>query len=288
VKLCLNCGQTYVGEDWRCPTCGDEPPLVDGIRMFAARLADEGHGFDPNVFATLAALEPESFWFRARNHLIAWMLGHYFPTARSFLEVGCGTGYVLTGLRDAAPQLALAGSELFPQALTYARRRVPDVTLYQLDARRLPFAGEWDVVGAFDVLEHIEDDEAALASIRGALREGGGILVTVPQHPRLWSAADDYAYHVRRYTRAEMGGKLERAGFTVLRLTSFVTLLLPAMVVSRYRSRKRAPEDYDPAAEHRLGRLTPLLERTLNLEHAVIRRGWSLPVGGSLLAVAVA
>lgn len=287
MKLCLACDRPHDAADWRCPACGVEPPRVDGIRTFALDVAKQGEGFDPEAFATLAALEHDSFWFRARNRLIAWAVQHHFPSAQSFLEVGCGTGYVLAGLRELAPQMTLAGAELFTEALTYARLRAPDVELYQLDARQLPFADEWDVVGVFDVLEHIEDDEAALASIRAALHPGGGVVATVPQHPRLWSAADDYARHVRRYTRPELCGKLVRAGFDVVEATSFVTILLPVMVASRLRDRNVSAEEYDPLREHRIGRLNPVLEATLDLELALIKRGWSFPAGGSLLAVGV-
>jgi SAM-dependent methyltransferase len=288
VKLCPACERPHDAEDWRCPGCGVEPPRVDGIRTFAPDVAEKDGGFDPEAFAILAALEHDSFWFRGRNRLIAWALRHHFPSAASFLEVGCGTGYVLEGLREAAPRMTLAGAELFTEALTFARMRVPDVELYQLDARRLPFAEEWDVIGVFDVLEHIDDDEAVLASIHAALRPGGGVVATVPQHPRLWSAADAYAHHVRRYTRQELCGKLERAGFEIVRTTSFVTVLLPAMAAARRVDRNASAGVYDPVREHRIGRLNPLLEATLDLELALIRRGWSLPAGGSLLAVGVA
>jgi SAM-dependent methyltransferase len=287
VRLCLSCGCPFVAVEWRCPECGAEPAVVDGVTMFAPDLAAEGEGFDPELFDTLAALEPHSFWFRARNRLIAWAVTEYFPRASTFLEVGCGTGFVLAGLQDAAPRLSLSGSELFPQAFEYARRRAPNATLYQLDARQIPFVDEWDVIGAFDVLEHIEDDAAALQSIRRALHDGGGLLVTVPQHPQLWSTADEYAHHVRRYRRGELRNKLELAGFRVARMTSFVTLLLPAMALMRYRGRKRSLQAYDPTGEHRVGRLTPVLEGTLEVERMAIRRGWSLPAGGSLLAIAV-
>jgi SAM-dependent methyltransferase len=150
----------------------------------------------------------------------------------------------------------------------------------------MPYEREFDVVGAFDVLEHIDQDREVLAGIRKALRPGGALLITVPQHPWLWSPADDYAHHVRRYTRGELRGKLRDAGFEVARLTSFVTILLPAMLASRVLRRGR-PQEYDPVAEHeQAARLRRPLEATLRAERALIGHGVSLPAGGSLLAVA--
>jgi hypothetical protein len=83
------------------------------------------------------------------------------------------------------------------------------------------------------VLEHIDDDERVLAELRAALRLGGGAIVTVPQHPRLWSAADDYGRHRRRYIRSELLTKLQRCGLEAVYVTSFMMLLLPLMAASR-------------------------------------------------------
>ncbi len=244
-------------------------------------------GFPPEAFGYLVEAEEGSFWFQARNRLIVWATKKYFPSATTFLEVGCGTGYVLKGLAESVPSLKLAGCELFEEGLLHARERLPDVPLSQADARDLPFHAEFDLAGAFDVLEHIDDDEAALASLHDALVPGGGLLLTVPQHPRLWSPADEYAEHQRRYTRTELCGKLERAGFKTLRVTSFVTLLLPLMVASRTRERHREIH-YEPAAEHQEAqRLQRPLSAAMATELWLIRHGVPLPVGGSLLAVAV-
>jgi SAM-dependent methyltransferase len=242
-------------------------------------------GYDAGLYEAMARAEPESFWFRARNRLIVSVVARHFPDARSLLEVGCGTGFVLAGLREAFPGLRLVGSELLAEGLELARRRVPDAELVQLDAAEMPFAAEFDVVGAFDVLEHVEDDERALAGMRRAVRAGGGLVLLVPQHPRLWSEMDVVARHARRYARRDLVAKVERAGFEVVATSSFVSTLLPAMVVSR-AARKLLRRPYDPVAELAPGPLNGLFERILDGERRLIERGWSLPAGGSLLVVA--
>jgi 2-polyprenyl-3-methyl-5-hydroxy-6-metoxy-1,4-benzoquinol methylase len=142
------------------------------------------------------------------------------------------------------------------------------------------------VVGAFDVLEHVDRDEDVLVGIYEALRPGGGIVVTVPQHAWLWSAADDYAEHKRRYSRAQLTDRVERAGFTIQRVTSFVSFLLPMMAASRLAERLRK-QPYDPTREHEAAqRADALLERIAMGEQGLIRRGISFPAGGSLLLVA--
>ena len=284
MKVCLHCEARFESAGWRCPRC-DREPARDTFILFAPDQASSNDGFEVESFDHLARLEPTSFWFRSRNRLIRQLLHSYFPSARALLEIGCGTGYVLSGLHADMPQLNLTGSELHTAGLAFAARRLPGVTLYQMDCRHIPFDGEFDVVCAFDVLEHVEEDGVALAEMFKAARPGGGIVVSVPQHPLLWSAGDDYAHHKRRYRRQELVSKLSAAGFEVVRVTSFVSFLLPLMALSR--SRQRDPQTYDPQSEYRAPRvLDRAMESSLEAERWLIARGASLPAGGSLVAVA--
>lgn len=155
-----------------------------------------------------------------------------------------------------------------------------------MDARRIPFADEFDVVGAFDVLEHITEDVVVLAEIHKSLKPGGVLVLTVPQHPWLWSQADEYAVHQRRYTAAEIQQKLHDAGFNILRSSSFVSILLPAMAVARFRQRKEGL-DYDPTQEMRLPSwLNAAMAACMRLELRLMRMGFNWPAGGSRLVVA--
>jgi SAM-dependent methyltransferase len=285
VKLCLACGSGFAGDGWRCPTCGAEPELRDGIWSFAPDAVVSGDGFDEVFFEHLPSVEETSFWFRARNRLVTWAVAKYFPGARSLLEVGCGTGFVLAGLERAFPELRLVGAELFPTGLKVAAERAPRAELLQADARRLPYEDEFDLIGTFDVLEHIEEDEDVLREIHRSLHPNGGLLATVPQHPRLWSEVDDFSRHVRRYRRPELLAKLRRTGFDVVRCTSFVSLLLPLLALSRLRQRRRRV--FDPLAEYRSPSFVDSgLACVMAAEGSLIRVGLPLSAGGSLLAVA--
>jgi SAM-dependent methyltransferase len=243
-------------------------------------------GYDPGFFERLAALEADSWWFRSRNRLIGSAARRWFPGTESVLEVGCGTGFALQALDGAFPEARLVGGELHPQGLEFARRRVPRAEFVTLDARAMELVDEFDLVAAFDVLEHIEDDLAALRGMARAVRRGGGLMLTVPQHPWLWSHVDVRAGHARRYTRRELVGRLSVAGFRPFAVTSFVSALVPLMAASRLRGRLGG--QLDPLSELRLPRA---LDRTLEViavgEQRIIRAGVSLPVGGSLLVGAV-
>lgn len=211
------------------------------------------------------------------------MLEEHFQHAASFLEIGCGTAYVLSGISRTFPEMKLWGSEIFSAGLEFAARRVENAELMQMDAREMPFSEEFDVIGAFDVLEHIEEDEAVLARMYSSLKPGGGVILTVPQHPFLWSEQDVAACHVRRYTREELSAKMIRAGFHVERATSFVFLLFPLMMASRLIVKQKPT---DPMSELRLGNAANrIFGMFMNFELALIEKGISLPLGGSLLMI---
>lgn len=286
MKRCLRCDAGYASSRAECPACGHCPVQVDGFTSYAPDSAWAGGGFKADYYAELARLEDSNFWFRARNALILWAIRKYCGGFESLLEIGCGTAYVLSGVAGAYPQASLRGSEIFVAGLGFAAKRLPSADFMQMDAREIPFRDEFDVVGAFDVLEHIEEDERVLEQAHAALKPGGCLLLTVPQHPWLWSESDAYACHVRRYRSAEIHRKIKGAGLELLRSTSFVTALLPALIASRL-ARKPEGQEFDPLAEFNIPPwLNTTLEKMLAFERGMIRVGMNFPVGGSRLVVA--
>lgn len=268
-----------------CPACGFAPARIEGLVAWAPHAARQGEFFEPSFFAELAACEEGNFWFEARNALIVAMLRRHAPNLSSYLEVGCGTGFVVKGVRDEFPNARLIGSELFIEGLSFAARRNPDAEFVQMDAQSIPYVDEFDVAAAFDVLEHIADDERVIANVFTAVRPGGLFIATVPQHPCLWSASDEIGRHVRRYKRAELQCKVQAAGFSIVRSTSFVSLLLPLMALSRRRMKTGKPND--AMAEFRIPVwLNSALAAALTVERTAILAGANFPIGGSRLVVA--
>jgi SAM-dependent methyltransferase len=288
MKICPECKARFSGPAWRCPHCHRSPVRREGFLIFAPEMAYGNDGFHPESHEKLANLEDGSFWFRSRNKVLQLALRKHFPSAANLLELGCGTGYTLRGLSAARPSMSLVGADLYLSALKFAAKRLPEAEFIQLDARHIPFENEFDVVGSFDVLEHIEDDFVVIKNMYKALRPGGGLIITVPQHKQLWSTWDDVCCHKQRYSRIELISKVEAAGFRIIWITSFFTLLLPMLVASKlwWRRHRISDNNFYGSSGLRLPWLIDaLLERVCDLERRFLKTGGSLPAGGSLLCV---
>lgn len=291
-RVCPQCGRHQEVDfnsclwprDWRCPQCGFAHGVRDGFVQLAPDLDDVDEGFPLASYDGLQSIEDDHFWFNARNRLIDWLVRRFAPNSSRALEVGCGTGYVLYALRGALPAARLAGSELHTLGLVHARRRHNGaVELFQMDARVSCISEVLDLVGAFDVLEHIEDDNRVLREFHRMLAPNGVLIATVPQHRWLWSSVDERSHHHRRYSADELARKLRAAGFDILYRTSFGAFSLPLMALDRWRARKSSA----PVSAAVPDVVNRLLKLIFWMEHAVRQLGIPLPFGGSAVVVAV-
>lgn len=189
----------------------------------------------------LAALEDQHWWYRERRHLLAQSVRGLKPGAA--LDIGAAGG----GNTRVLQQLGWQASALeYGQAgaVIAHERGLPAV---RGDMTALPFAhGSLDLVVAFDVLEHIEDDVSAASEARRVLRPDGRLLVAVPADPRLWSAHDEAVGHVRRYTRPTLTELLDKAGFDLISMTSWNVLLRPVVKMRRKASSGSDLEELHP------------------------------------------
>ena len=284
MRVCLKCKREILSDDWKCSSCQYQPLQSDGILLFAPELAENHEGFPAGKYPALAKVESENFWFTSRNKLIVRTLGRHFGNFQSFLEIGCGTGFVLSGVDSAYPEVSLCASEIKTEGLPFVRHRVGRALIFQMDARCIPFRDEFDVIGAFDVIEHITEDEAVLDQIYNACKPGGGVIITVPQHPWLWSPIDTLSHHKRRYTKKELVRKIKNAGFEIVETVSFVSLLLPLMLLSRLKM--VSEKELDPMRELSLPKyLNRMFCWIMGFERVLIKVGLGFPAGGSLLCV---
>lgn len=179
----------------------------------------------------LAEVEATHWWYRERRHLLARAVRGLRPGLA--LDVGAAGGGNTRVLRDlgwraTALEYGMDGAQVASgRGLATVRG----------DATALPLlAGQLDLVVAFDVLEHLQDDAAAAREVWRVLRPGAHFLVAVPADPRLWSAHDDAVSHVRRYTRDTLTALLTTAGFELGPMRSWNVLLRPVVALRRRAS----------------------------------------------------
>jgi SAM-dependent methyltransferase len=294
--LCPECRHELSGtcqpetEDWRCTQCGHTVPMIEGILTFAPLIAEKIEGYDSRFFDLTASIEGKHFWFGPRRRFLASLVDRHFPEAASYLELGCGTGDMLSTVLQSRTWSKIQGSDIYPSSLQRVAARLGrKVGLVQLDARDIPARQQFDIITAFDVIEHITEDERVLASMHSAIVPGGGVVIAVPQHPLLWSHTDDIGHHVRRYRPGEMEKKLQRVGFTVVYSNSYTALLLPLLLASRmaYKFRSKLHGADVDLYEYDVPRVAnSVLKSILEVEVNMALAGVPFPAGGSRIVVA--
>jgi SAM-dependent methyltransferase len=239
---------------------------------------------DQELLAHLGRVEDRHWWFVVRRGIVSDAIEAHRPDrVDAVLEVGCGAGGFLAQLSRLFPGATVRGVEPSDAARAGAVARGYDVSegLFQdLSAAD----GSADVLVALDVLEHCEDDSAALAEARRVLRPGGVLVLTVPALPSMWSEHDRVNGHHRRYTRGDLAARARAAGLEVLRATCFNTVLLPPAWVARAGAEMLGL----PAVSGVRVPFAPVnaaLRGLFGLERPWLR-GHDLPVGTSVLLVA--
>jgi SAM-dependent methyltransferase len=228
--------------------------------------------------------EDRHWWYRGRRTVLDGVIaGLGLPAEPRILDAGCGSGRFMVELAKLG---AVTGVELSDTSVSLAReRQLGEVVAGSV--LEMPFSeNSFDLAVSLDVIEHLDDDLAALRELRRAVAPGGALLVTVPAYQWLWSGHDEINHHHRRYTRRSLQRVAEQAGWQQVRTTYFNSLLLPVAILLRVLDRFSTK-----TTESSLDLWIPpeplnwLLERPLALEAALIARGGRIPAGLSLLAV---
>jgi SAM-dependent methyltransferase len=263
------------GLEWR------EPGIWFGRNQATVSYPEKGN-------AASLVLEDRSFWFRHRNRCIIETVRR-FAQYDVLLDIGGGNGYVAKGLVGAGIRCVLLEPGI-DGALAAHARGIDPVICARLEDAGLP-ASSIGAAGMFDVLEHIEDDTAALRQVHRLLRPGGHVFLTVPAYPALFSEDDRLAGHFRRYTLASLTRVLAAAGFET-RFATYMFAPLPPLVflLRTIPTRLGLRRGVDPervAADHAPGGLAGrLMDRLLATEWRWLAAGRRVPLGGSCLCVA--
>jgi SAM-dependent methyltransferase len=236
------------------------------------------------VYQQMAELDDRHWWYRARRRILADLIRREAnpPAGGKILEIGCGTGHNLSMLGQFG---RVDGLELDDEAAALSEKRLGRKVM------RSPLPGlarvpkNYDLIGAFDVIEHIDDDVAALAAIATKLKPGGKFIMTVPAHPWMWTAHDVANHHKRRYSKRALKALIEGSPMRLEKLGYFNSLLFPIAVAERAVSKLRGKDDGNVALPPAL--LNGALEAVFASERYLVGR-LPLPPGLSLFAVASA
>jgi SAM-dependent methyltransferase len=236
------------------------------------------------VYQQMAELDDRHWWYRARRRILAELIRREarLPENARILEIGCGTGHNLSMLSGFGH---VDGLELDDEARELSEKRLGRTIM------RSPLPGlvgvrkKYDLIGAFDVIEHIDDDHAALAAIATKLKPGGRFMMTVPAHPWMWSAHDVANHHKRRYSKRALRALITGSPMRLEKIGYFNSLLFPLAVADRAVAKIRGKDNGDvslPPAP-----LNSALEAVFGAERYLVGR-LPLPPGLSLFAVASA
>jgi SAM-dependent methyltransferase len=225
----------------------------------------------------LAHLADVHFWFDGRARLLTRILDELpLPSHAAALELGCGTGTFLPVLRERFSEVV--GVDGYASSLHAAYSRAPGSVLVQADGTRVPFApGQFDLIVALDVLEHV-DPERFFAEVSRLIRPGGFLLLSVPAFPLLWSGADVRAGHRCRYRKRQLAAELRQAGWALAGSAYYQCALFAPMLFARRIGRRRT-ERVERTPPAWLGRMLRLVNR---VEWAMLGR--RAPFGTSLVA----
>ena len=238
---------------------------------------------ESEAYARIFEIEERLWWYKGRRRICFNLLQRHLGERRDLevLDVGCGTGYNLPLLSRFG---RARGVDMSPEALDFCRRRgVTDVTLHT--AGELPFSdASFDLLTAFDVIEHIEDDRAALREFRRVLRPGGWMLIYTPALPWLYNEHDRIVHHKRRYRRAELGEKISEAGYRLEHLAYVNGLVLPLVLLARGLAGLRSGQSHQEM-EIPGPVVNGLVTALCYLEEPLVRRDL-VPIGMTLVALA--
>ena len=234
-------------------------------------------------------LEDNSFWFRHRNACIVALVERFHPEG-AIVDVGGGNGFVAQALINAGFDCILLEPGPTGALNATIHRKIPEVICSTIQGARFE-SSSVAAVGLFDVLEHLEDDHEMVADLARVLKTDGLFFGTVPAHQWLWSTADEFAQHHRRYTRESLLSLLGR-DYDVLYSTYFFrALTLPIYMVRALPFRLGLTKKeglMSAVAEHGTdqGLAAGMISRVLAGELARVERGVSQSWGASLLFAA--
>ena len=269
-----------------CTSCGFRSTLEKGIPFFAQDYEKTFVDHTSEAVRNLIKNAHSHFWMIARRKIISDTIVKYLGTGDMFLEVGSGPADVSADLRHRG--IAVTVSDIQIDGLIHAINLGND-SVVQFDVYRPIYLDHFDAVGAFDVIEHLENDLTAVRNMLGMVKPGGLVFVTVPAHSWLWNNRDRMESHKRRYSKRHLQTLFNDAGGTIIEVHYLFFVILPLLILRAIFDRFRKKEKFDSTDRANSMRINPLINwlllKFMNAEIAIFGKR-SPPIGGTLMLVA--
>lgn len=241
---------------------------------------------DHEYYSEYFRIEDTHWWFRGRREIFTRLLAPIANGRRlDIFDIGFGTGAMLSYLSRFG---SVIGMDMSAEAIRFARTRC-DRPMVRGSITHVPLAdGSVDLVTAFDIIEHVDDDGAAIAELARVCRPGGHVLLTVPAFRFLWGNQDVISHHLRRYTLEEIGARVRAAGLVPRRLSYFNAILFPVVAAVRVARRLRGEPEGEVKSDFTMtkpGLVNDVLARVFAVEGRMLSR-FRLPVGVSVVCLA--
>lgn len=235
---------------------------------------------DADYTRKMADLQTHHWWYEGRRIILASLIKNLDLAVRAtILEAGCGPGANLE-------MLACFGKVKAFEPDVFSVSHAEKISKLEVKTGSLPspipYAEQFDLICAFDVIEHIDDDLAALRALGEKIKPGGHALFTVPAHMWLWSEHDDINHHKRRYTLKQFRNVLELAGYRVDKISYYNMWLFPLAASVRLTKKLFGIKDHDDMQMPSTF-ANKALCRLFSSEHYLLKR-FNLPFGLSIIA----
>lgn len=284
--ICPKCkiGLKVRGNNYQCDRCHYLATKKDNIILFNPEIRQNLKSYNAKLLYKLYQYEQKHFWFIARKQIILDTFEKFVSKDKSIIEIGAGTGDIMRSLTQkgyrhiAVGEIHLAGLKY---ALKYGLKK-----LYQFDVTQSPFRNHFDVVGAFDVLEHIDNDNLAIQNIRQMLKKNGRLIATVPAMPWLWSDIDRQSGHARRYNQITIRQLFEQNSWEIISIKGFFILILPFLIIRSWLNQQKSKKKLEDRAGFRINTCVNLILKAIMACERLLLKNASGNWAGSLIIVA--
>ena len=269
---------------WNCKECEYKAEIKKGVIIFNPKIDENFPDYDPKALDIFYRYEKNHFWFKARRDLICDVFRDFVGRRETVIEIGTGTGNISKMLLENGYKMIIG--DVHKNAL-YQFGNDQIAEKYQFDLMEAPFREHFDVIGMFDVLEHINEDGLAVRKICEMLKKGGRVVVTVPAHQWLWSKFD--LTHKRRYELKELKDMFKKGGFDVVLAKNFFVSIIPLLFLRSIFGGSAKDKRSSELAEEQMN-INPFINKILyfvsRMENKLLKN-FSPKIGGSIVLVAI-